>query len=173
MSIRVITFLIIIGTLHACGAHPVHAAELQAAPCLKPIPKQPRHHSHVAAVPVQSCATPPVPMCFREPAPEPDLLPIQPPLIYYTTPPTADDDTPSAVPGPTMIGEPSLYYVGGGGFIGTYALPTQAPIIIPPEPRYPSPPRVSHAAPEIDPGSAVSAALLLAGGLVVLRGRRA
>ena len=59
-----------------------------AAPC--GIPKQPHHHSHIAAEPVQTCAAPPVPMCFRD-------LPIDPIEIgvypYYIDTPVADDES--------------------------------------------------------------------------------
>lgn len=64
-------------------------ATLLAQPCMAPKPH--KHHTHARPEPMQSCVTPPVPMCFREPAPEPDLLPIAAPLIYYM--PSADTPT--------------------------------------------------------------------------------
>jgi hypothetical protein len=60
-----------------------------AVPC--GIPKL--HHAHHKAEPVQTCAAPIVPMCFREPSPDPSVEPMPTVLPYYITTPVQDDES--------------------------------------------------------------------------------
>jgi hypothetical protein len=124
-------------------------ATVLAQPCMSPHVAH-GHRKHPA--PAQSCITPPVPMCFREPAPEPDLLPVQAPLLYYVTPPTVD--APLDAP---YIPSGEYYLVGGGETVGPLPL---AP-----------PPPPTQRAPEVSAVGAVGALTLLLGFVAVLRGR--
>lgn len=121
-------------------------ATLLAHPCMAPI--KPHAHKHHLPTPVQSCVTPPVPMCFREPEPAPDILPVQQPLIYYQIPPdTADVESDTAPP----IALGAIVSMGGGTSV-TYT---------------------PACAPEISGESAAGALTLLFAGLAVLcSGRR-
>lgn len=155
--IRLVTFALIIGCMHACGAH---AATLTAAPCMVPKP-----HKHHAPIPVQSCVTPPVPMCFREPAPV-DELPMPGVYPYYISTPVIYDEGGEGVwigdETPTLS-EPGFQVVGA-----TFVPPTHRPTaIIGPFPR-----RISHA-PEMDLNTSLAALTLLAGGICCIRGRYA
>jgi hypothetical protein len=149
-----------------------------AQPCLAP--PVIHHHGHRAHVPqpVQSCVTPPVPMCFREPDTEPDILPIAAPLIYYTSPPLADDTPPA---GETSQDEPPI--IAGGGVIVLGTTGIYAPIgggDTPVPPGGYSPPPVGTPccatpptrAPEMNGPGAAGALTLLLGCVAVLRGRR-
>jgi hypothetical protein len=162
MTLRIFGFLCILGLTHSCGAH---AAEVTAAPCMAPKPQEhhKRHNAPLKAEPVQSCVTPPVPMCFRDPAPEPDIEPLPAPMVvpYYINTPVADDETGEGPYVETGYNLP----ISAGGFIGVV---TVVPRTV--TPRYPSPPRAQ--APEIDPGAGLGAVTLLAGVLVIIRGRR-
>ena len=59
-----------------------------AAPC-----GIPHKHKHHAPEPVQTCATPAVPMCFKQP--DPDIAPIDAPSVYpyYINTPVIDDES--------------------------------------------------------------------------------
>jgi hypothetical protein len=120
-----------------------------AAPCLAPVKHA--HHHHAKPEPQQSCAVPVVPMCFKDPAPDPTLdeVVVAP---YYINVPVEDDGTQGDGP-----------YIETGGFDTTqigYLAPPAADV-----------PRTARA-PEIGGGGAPVALTLLLGGIAVLAGRR-
>jgi len=149
-----------------------------AQPCLAPPKAAKHHHSHIIGnVPIQSCVTPPVPMCFREPAPVPDIEPLAAPLIYYTVG-LLPDDSPPPPADDTSQDEPPIIAGGGVVVIGTYG-----PIGgggTPEPPGGYSPPPVGTPccatpptrAPEMNGPGAAGALTLLLGFVAVLRGRR-
>jgi len=146
-----------------------------AQPCLAPPKVAKHHHLHTSGkASVQSCVTPPVPMCFREPAPEPDIEPLAMPLVYYTEGLSTDNSPPPA--GDTSQDEPPT--VAGGGVIVIGTTGTYGPIgggTLPGAPGGYSPPTGSPPtrAPEMNGAGAAGALTLLFGCVAVLRGRRA
>jgi hypothetical protein len=126
------------------------ALTLAIAPC--GIPPKAHHRKPVLA---QTCVAPQVPMCFRDPAPEPDIAPMPDVLPYYINTPVADDGT-----------------QGEGPYIDTSQIITPAPTgySYPPAPvpRSPTP----HAAPELGATQACGALTLLLGSIAMLKGRR-
>ena len=140
-----------------------------AAPC--GIPKQPHHHSHIAAV--QSCAAPIVPMCFREPV-DIDILPLSAPLLYYVLPPVADD-----IPAPdgdyAADLPPVAVYGGGGSFggLGGYEGGGYAPIAPPGGSPAPGQTPPSVKAPEIAWSSAPAAITFTLCLVALAKGRKA
>jgi len=98
-----------------------------AAPCLAPKP----HKHHARPEPVQSCAAPIVPMCFREPV-DIDILPSSAPLLYYVLPPVADDIPSSGSDYAADLPPVAVYGVGGSfGGLGGYEGSGYAPIAPP------------------------------------------
>lgn len=142
-----------------------------ASPCAI-VPKAIKHHKHhkVAAVVCVSPVSAPRYVLLPAPAPEP----AQPAVVYV----------PLAQPAPvyelneyTYV-DASMWFVE---FYGASRSPTTIAVEYPRPPREPLPvtyapqpwiPTPPHAAPEIDPTSAGAALTLLAGGLLLIGGKR-
>lgn len=161
-------------------------APITAQPCMAPVVRHKRHHK-LPAAPLQSCVVPPVAMCFRDPAPDPDLEPISQVVPHYV-PAGTTDIVPYEVPPPVVqdcsSGDcypPATWSTApldGIAIYGTVWAPDPgmpiSPHLPPPDGRFP-PPTGWHgqgAAPELDAGMGLGAVTLLAGTLVVLRARR-
>lgn len=164
-------------------------AVVLAQPCMVPRPQE--HHRHhktlvSAPMPQQSCIVPPVPMCFREPAPEPDIEPLAAPLVYYTVSQASDSPAPAVeltqLTGYSLLigGEITSYSLSGGTVTGV--TPRYSPPILGSAPWNPQPcgpTECCHGAvcapvktPEIDPASAVGGLTLLSGLLTIIRSKR-
>lgn len=152
-KLRLAILALALGGTHACGS--VHAASL-AQPCLAHPPTT-HHHAHAKPEPLQSCAAPVVPMCFRD-VPEPDIEPMPNVRPYYINVPVADDGTQGDGP-----------YIETAGTLGAQVI-YDAPIgggAIPPRASAPT-----ARAPEISASGAGAALTLLLGGIAILRGAK-
>jgi hypothetical protein len=130
-------------------------AVVLANPCLAPV-----HHKHHTSTPAQTCVVPTVPMCFKDPVPDPTEV-VLPPLPYYFEQP-ADDGTQGE--GPYI--ETTAYSLSTGGeFIGY----SQSNRYVPPTHGY----AVPHQTPEVSAVGTMPALVLLLGGIAVIRGRKA
>lgn len=173
---RIIRFLIISAVACAILASftmRAHSATVQGAPCLKAA-----HHKHAKLTPVQSCATPEVPMCFRPPIDDtPPLIELDIVTRYsIQDAPIVSDDYSTDIGGYWWLSGP----VGGDFAVGSVLVPSEpgTPAISPP--RLPQPPPINippHSppplrTPEIDPHGALRGFMLLGGLLLVVRGKR-
>lgn len=133
-------------------------AVVLANPCLAPV-----HHKHHTVTPVQSCVVPAVPMCFKDPVPDPEIAPIPQVLPYYITP-TADDGTQGEGP---YIGEADSLVPSSSVMPGVPGLP---PMISypPPPPAYVAP----FKTPEISAAGTMPALVLLLGAIAILKGKK-
>ena len=124
-----------------------------AAPC-----GIPHKHKHHAPEPVQTCATPAVPMCFKQP--DPDIAPIDAPSVYpyYINTPVIDDESGEGVWIETT------YTLGSIGSMETFTSSSGGSI--PPTGPGSTP---AARAPEISGAGAAGALTLLLGGLACLR----
>ena len=165
-----------------------------ATPCMAP-PKPVHHRKHHAAVAAQSCVTPPVSMCFREPAPDPEPIPLPQVVPYYITASAAPTTAPAATYSSEGASFDGYTFVpgGGGGVVSSITVskpskpvivttttvvtiiePPPAPPITPMPPWHTRPRDPPHnvRCPEMDASTGLSACLLLGGILAVIRGRR-
>ena len=127
-----------------------------AAPC-----GIPHKHKHHAPEPVQTCATPAVPMCFRDPVPDPTEV-ILPPLQTYPLDTLTTEELPNYGADTLLLVSTGSYVLGGmpsGGALG----------FIPPNPPRPSPPA---RAPEISGTGAAGALTLLLGCVAIAKGKK-
>ena len=122
-----------------------------AAPC-----GIPHKHKHHAPEPVQTCATPAVPMCFKQP--DPDIAPIDAPRVYpyYINTPIVDDES-----GDGVYIEQTQDLVPGGIMPGYYVLVGGGGETLPPQPLNPPRPLPPARAPEISGAGAAGALTLL------------
>ena len=105
-----------------------------AAPCLAPKP----HKHHARSEPAQSCAAPGVPMCFRDPAPDPAIEPVPAVRPYYIDVPVQDDESGGGVwiedtaylgsAGYNVEGISASYSVGGISYRGP---PSSPRVVVP------------------------------------------
>lgn len=139
-----------------------------ATPCLAP----PTHHKHHVLAPVQSCIVQPAVMCYRDVVPEPDMLEIPSPLIYYTLSPPADVVSDELDTVPAVNGDTYTVLNGGlVGLVGPASVISTTTGIKPDcgcEVRGTSPER----APEISGAGGPVALTLLIGLLAVINGRK-
>ena len=139
----------------------IAALVLAAAPCMvAPV----RHHKHHKPGPLQSCAAPVVPMCFRDSPPDPVIEPVPTVRPYYIDVPVQDDESGEGVwiedtaylgsAGYNVEGISASYSVGGISYRGP-----------------PSPPRavVPVRTPEISGAGGAAGITLLLGMVAVLK----
>lgn len=139
-------------------------AVVLANPCMA-IPTQ--HHHKRQAIPVQTCAVPVVPMCFRDPVPDPGEI-VLPPLPYFDDV-AADVSEQDATP---LVESVEVLGSGYGGLIAGGGIETVAPVggsgggYSPPL----KPPPAE--APELSAVGTTPALVLLLGGIAVLGAKR-